>query len=232
MEDNDRYFRLRFISSKGLISIHEKLVLSPNEYHLVKKDGTNDYQVLVEVEKTIGSVINSLEVFPEVYKTWEFKDVTYKIINNYDIDKFEYDKDKKVVIYGSIYGIYAVKSEDSYYDVITDEEIPSDVISRVLEIVTVDNYMEMIEDLKFIKEHKDIYIKLTRERVSKLLEGAMNKKVADELYRKNYETKKKLRKEKMLKRVNSYQQKCEEEKDVCCSKNEEVKQLIYDIKIS
>ena len=231
MSDNDKYFRLRLISSKGLISIHEKLVLSPSEYHHKKNDNTNNYQVLVEVEKKVGSAIYSLGVIPEVYKTWEFQDVTYHVINDYDIDGFEYDKKQNVVFYGFIYGIYATKRGDIYYDVITDEEIPRDIISSILEIEKVDNYQEMIEDLKIIKEHKDAYIKLTQERVSKLVLGSINKNVASELYKRNYEDKKKIHNEKLVKRVTSYQQNSEECNNVCSSKKEEVKQLLYEIKI-
>ena len=42
VSDNDKYFRLKLISSKGLISIHEKLVLSPSEYHHKKNDDSED----------------------------------------------------------------------------------------------------------------------------------------------------------------------------------------------
>ena len=109
-------------------------------------------------------------------------------------------------------------------------EIPCDIISSILEIEKVDNYQEMIEDLKIIKEHKDAYIKLTQERVSKLVLGSINKNVASELYRKNYEDKKKLHNEKLVKRVNSYQLNCKGSNNTS-SKKEEVKQLLYEIKI-
>ena len=61
--------------------------------------------------------------------------------------------------------------------------------------------------------------------------GSINKNVASELYKRNYEDKKKIHNEKLVKRVTSYQQNSEECNNVCSSKKEEVKQLLYEIKI-
>ena len=112
-------------TSKGLISIHESKYLSSDEYHSIKSSDNNNYQILVEVENEVGIPFYSLGVYPEVYQTYEFQDVSYQRINDFNIDGFEYDAEKKVVFYGWIYGIYVVKDKNSYYDVITGTELQS-----------------------------------------------------------------------------------------------------------
>lgn len=230
MVENDKYFRINLESSRGLISIHEKKNLAPGEYHSVDKNDTNDYQILVEIEKEVGKAFYSLNVLPESYKTYEFQDITYQIINDYEVDGFEYDSERKVVFYGWIYGIYAIKNGNNYYDVVTGEEIPCEIISSVLEIETVDNYSEMIEDLELIKKHKNIYTTTTKERFSKLSQGVMNQKKASQLYKQNYEAKKKAQDKKRIEKENCYQHIRDELKVASYLKREVVKQLIYEIR--
>ena len=49
-------------------------------------------------------------------------------MNNSNSDGFLYDQEREIVFYAYIYGLYAVKRGDAYYSVITDEEIPKEVI--------------------------------------------------------------------------------------------------------
>ena len=226
------YFCIKLTSSPGIFSINEQKSLLPNEYHFNNEDDTNQYTILVETEKTVGKEIYSLDVHPETYETYEFKDITYQIINDYNVDGFEYDRERKVVFYGWIYGIYATKNEDNYYDVITGEKIPHEIISNAHEMISADDYSEMIEDLNLIKEHKDVYISITKERFSKLLKGAMNGKIASERYKQKYAVKKKTYDERIIKRQKQWQQIKEELKYESYPKREEVKKLIYEIRTS
>ena len=226
------YFRINLTSSNGLISIHEQKSLLPNEYHFYSKNDTNQYTILVETEKTVGKGIYYMDVHPETYETYEFKDIKYQIINDYNIDGFEYDREREVVFYGYIYGIYATQNEDKYYDIVTGEEIPYEIISNIHEIVSIDDYSEMIEDLTFIKEHKNVYISITEERFSKLLKGAINRKIAFERYKQNYAVKKKAYDKKVIKKQKQWQQIKEKLKDESYPKREEIKKLIYEIRNS
>lgn len=230
MTENIEYFRIKLENSKGLISIHEERELSPNDYHLADKKGDNNYQILVEAEKEIGNAFYSLNILPEKYKTYEFQDVTYQRINDYDVDGFEYDLDRKVVFYGWIYGVYAIKKHSTLYDVVTGDEIPWGIISNVVEMETVEDFEEMIEDLKLIKKHKNVYENIIKEIILKLSEGAMNKTMAYEKYKQNYDTAKKAQDQKRLKSENFYQQMRDQLKITSYPKREEVKKLIYEIK--
>ena len=171
-----------------------------------------------------------MNVLPKKYKTYEFQDVTYQRINDYEVDGFEYDTDRKVVLYGWIYGIYVIKEGSKLYDVVTGKEIPWGVASNIMEVETIEKFEQMIEDLKLIKEHKDVYENITKERILKLSEGYMNKTIAYEIYKQNYYAAKKAQDQKRFKNENFYQQMRNELKISSSSKREEVKKLIYEIK--
>lgn len=204
----------------------------PSEYHSNNEKDCDEYTILVEVEKTIGREIYSMGVHPESYKTYELRNIPYQIINDYNIDGFEYDREREVVFYGWIYGIYATKNENNYYDVITGEEILREIISNTYKMISVDDYSEMIEDLNLIKEHKDVYISITKERFSKLSQGAINRKIASQRYEQNYEIKKKAYHERIIKKQKKWQQIYDELKATSYPKREEVKKLIYEIRNS
>lgn len=226
----DKYFRINLESSTGLISIHEQKKLLPSEYHSNNENDCGEYTILVAVEKTIGREIYSMGVHPESYKTYELRNIAYQIINDYNVDGFEYDRERKVIFYGWIYGIYATKNENNYYDVITGEEIPREIISSTCEMISIANYSEMIEDLNLIKEHKDVYISITKERFYKLSQGAINRKIASQRYKQNYEVRKKAYHARLVKREKQFQKMCEDLKTASCSKREEVKRLIHQIR--
>lgn len=88
----------------------------------------------------------------------------------------------------------------------------------------------MIEDLELIKKHKNIYTTITKERFSKLWQGVMNQKKASQLYKQNYESKKKAQDEKRIEKENCYQHIRDESKVATYPKREVVKQLIYEIR--
>ena len=225
--DNDMYFCINLKSLKGLISIHETKKLSPDEYHSINSVDTNDYQILAEVEKKVGQKICSWNLFPESYQTYEFQNATYQIINDFNIDGFEYDSKRKVLVYGWIYGIYAISDGNNYYDVITGEKIPNEIIANVRKIETVDAYSDMIDDLRLIEKNKNAYIKITKERISKLSQGENNRKLAQERYKQNYETTIEAQREKRIERA---QQQYEKSRIESSSKRKEVKKILRRIK--
>ena len=148
---------------------------------------TNSYQILVEVEKTVGESIKYWNLSKESYKDYEFKEITYPRINDFTIDSFEYDKQRKVVFYGLIYGIYAIKKDNDYYDVITSDRIPSGIIERANEMTDYEELSCMLEDLEIIERKKDVYIRITRERIFNLSKGATNKQLAIKRYNQRYQ---------------------------------------------
>ncbi len=224
--NNENYYCIKFKGCNGPLSIHESKELSYNEYHQISSNKTNSYQILVEVEKTVGENIKYWNLSKESYKNYEFKEITYPIINDFTIDGFEYDKQRKVVLYGYIYGIYAVKKDNDYYDVITGDRIPSGIIERETEMTEYEDLSCMLEDLEIIERKKDVYIRLTGERIFNLSKGAANRQLAIKRYNQKYEENIKLK----IKHLNNTNIRNETENEKIDKTHHQIKEMIYRIR--
>ncbi len=216
----------------NLLAIQEKKQLEEEQYHSISREESGTYSILVDIEKRTGRNIYSLGVHEECYHTYQFESVSFQKINDFAFDGFEYDKERKVVFYGYIYGLYAVKSGDDYYDVITGQKIPWGVIHTVSERETKDDFETMIEDLEFIQGHKDIYLKFIEEVLRLLQEGANNREAAVARYRKNYHEKKQQEDFKLKQQLENGKRLREERRIENAPKREKVKELIDGIRNS
>ncbi len=228
--ENERYFRLSLKGNNGLLSIHESKKLNSNEYHKIENTESGVYQVLTATTKKTGRNFYSLNVRSEPYQTYEFQHIMYPIINDFELDGFHYDAENKVVVYGSIYGIYALRDGKEYYDVISGEKISWAMLEKSVEIEYPENFQEMIEDLEIIQNHKEAYLNITRERIAKLSEGAKNMKIANKKYLENYDRKKQAEDAKFLERMQRSMEACEKLREAAKPKKEKVKKMIYEIK--
>ena len=140
-----------------------------------------------EIEAEVKYCLLPSDASGEVYQTYEFHPVNFKKVNNSNSDGFLYDQEREIVFYAYIYGLYAVKRGDAYYSVITDEEIPKEVIAGVSKRESLDDFMDMAEDLEIIRKHKELYLKIVTEDIRLLMEGVNNKRMARERSKANYE---------------------------------------------
>lgn len=174
----------------------------------------------------------------DVHQTYEFHPVSFKKVNDSTLDGFLYDRERNVVFYAYIYGLYAVKRGISYYSVITDEEIPREVIDSISKRKSLDDFMDMEEDLEIIGKHKELYLKVIMEDIRLLMEGVNNKRMAQKRFRANYEKAKRLyEKTDEAKREKEARDEAGREdlhslkgqEMAIDSKREQVKELIYQI---
>ncbi|MDE5587510.1 MAG: hypothetical protein K2I72_03965, partial [Bacilli bacterium] len=123
MEKQDLEETYFLIQLKGnldeLLSLQEEKELSEDDYHLIDVNLSSVYRLLVETQAGAGNDIPDLGVFKEPYQTYKFESVNYPTVNDFDLDGFLYDKERGVVFYGDIYGLYAVKRGSAYYSLIT-----------------------------------------------------------------------------------------------------------------
>jgi len=236
----ETYFLVRLVGANGhLLSLQEQKRLSKNEYHPMKQEEEGEYCIVEETQGTVGRDLYVLGVYKEPYQTYQLKSVSFQKINDFDSDGFLYDKERGVVFYGYIYGLYAVIRDDKYYSVITDEEIPTEVIEGVSKRETLDDFMDMAEDLEIIGKHKEVYLKVVDEVIHLLQEGTNNKRLAQKRYNEKLEQGKRAQKEveqrEQERRKKEWQQymqtqKYKEQEIAIASKRNEVQQLIYQIR--
>lgn len=187
-ELQEEYFLVSLLgNSNRMLSLQEEKRLSESEYHPVDTEEVGEYYILEKIEKEAKYCLLPSDVSGEVYQTYEFQPVSFQRVNNFTLDGFLYDQEREVVFYAYIYGLYAVKRGDAYYSVITDEEIPKEVIDGISKRETVDDFMDMIEDLEIIGKHKELYLKIMKEAICLLMEGVNNKRVARNRSKANYE---------------------------------------------
>lgn len=229
---NDKYFKISLKSQNGLLSIHESRKLKPSEYHKIKSEEKGNYQILIETIRTTGKRFYAYDVFEEPYTTYEFRDISFPIINDFNLDGFIYDEKNKVVMYGLIYGIYAVKNGKNFQDVISGREIPVSIIDRYVEVKTKEDFQGMIEDLEIIKKHKKVYLKIMRERTARLVEGAINQKKAAKKYLESYNRMEQELHEKVQQNLEESKRIDEQQKDEIKEQKEKVKKMISKIKDS
>lgn len=182
----NQYFCISPIGCQGMLSIYEHKKLSFKQYYPYHPSNKGIYNLLKEVEKATGRRVYSWNLFPETYQDYQFEIVEYQIDNDAIIDGFEYDSKNGVVIYESIYGLYAVSDGENYYDVVTGEEIPWHAIGNVEEVRKPKEFQNMIQDLKTIINYMPIYVKMMEEMFSKFQTGARNKELAIKRYNENY----------------------------------------------
>lgn len=227
---NEKYFLITLKSLNGFLSIHEQKKLKASEYHPLESIETREYQVLVKTTRTTGKRFYSYNVFEEPYTTYVFQTRTFPVINDFKKDGFEYDEKGKVVLYGILYGIYAVQDGKDYKDVISGKKIPSSIIDRTSEMKTKSDFKNMLEDLEIIQQHKEVYLKIVREATSKLLEGAINQKKASRKYLENYNQMEKELRERNYENVQSAIKIEEKSKTELQKQRERVKKMIDRIK--
>lgn len=236
MENNrkEQYYAVGFKGdgcTRTCVTLYEQRELALSEYHPLEHSIQENYRMLCK-EKEFAGLRDSQCYSPvqaEPYHTYKLNSVTGDIINDSQLDGFSYDIERKNVIYGTIY-VYAQKNNNQYYNLVTGKIIPKEVIKTVDEISSIRDMEEMIEDLKFIKQYKEIYIKTMNKIISKLLEGYKNYRSALKIFDQRYhEYKEKIKSELQFKKDNDtlFLPKEENEAD---KKREEVKQLVLELR--
>ncbi len=228
--ENELYFRMQFRGYEGMLTLYEKKRLSPKQYHPLYSTHTNFYQKVVEKEEVIGKRIPSMQLFPEVYKNYGLERVDYPVCNDFMLDGFEYDQKREIVTYASIYGVYAIRKEGAYYEVITGEEVKDYVVGSVLEVTTPKEMQEMLEDLNAIAKKKEIYVSILREILFYLEEGEKNKNLALKRYTQNYAILKREQEEKWIEKQVKSQNMQQKFSITPSFPKEKVKELIYKIR--
>ncbi len=236
----ETYFLIQLKGNFGeMLSLLEEKKLSENDYHPIDVNQASMYRLLVETQAETGNNIPALGVFKEPYKDYKFESVFFQIVNDFTLDGFLYDKERGVVFYGNVSGLYAVERDNAYYDVITDEKVPIEGIDRVSKIETLDHFLNMVEDLKIIGKCKEIYHEVVEEELRLLKEGENNRVIAHQRYRDNYNQAKKLaaetekakeEKKQREKTWEEYMKSAKATEKVIDSKREEASQLIYQIR--
>lgn len=236
----ETYFLIQLKGNEGeMLSLQEGKKLSEDEYHPIDVNQESVYRLLVETQAETGNNIPDLGLFKEPYKDYKFESVFFPVVNDCTLDGFLYDKERGVVFYGNVYGLYAVERDNAYYDVITDEEIPIEAIDGFFKRETLDDFMEMVKDLKIIGSHRGVYLKVVEEEIRLLKEGVNNRKIAHQRYRDNYNQAKRLAaeteegKEERRMRDEAWKKYEESEKAqemAIDSKRREASQLIYQIR--
>ena len=214
----------------GFLKLYEKKQLTEDEYHPISTEKQEIYYTFVKTRKRVGQLLGNAFIPPEPYQTYRTKKVYFHKVNDDNLDGFAYDKKNGVVVYGEIRGIYAVEKKGKYYDAITGEVIPNEIIGYHIELSTVDNLDRMIQDLRFIEKHKDVYIQITEERYRKLKEGEENRRIAIKKYQEKYEQFIKRTRTGIAKDFQEYEQLLKEQKPKIASKTAQIKQLIYQIR--
>lgn len=238
-ELEEEYFLVNLLgNSHGMLSLQEEKRLLEGEYHPVDTEETGEYYVLEAKEKEVKYCLSSSNTPGEVYQAYEFQPVSFKKVNDSTLDGFLYDQERGVVFYAYIYGLYAVKRENAYYSVITGEEIPTAVMDGISKRQTLDDFMDMVEDLEIIGQHKELYLNVITEDIRLLMEGANNKRLARNRSKANYEKARrayaktedaKRKKEAKEKAWKEYMRFLKQQEMAIDSKRAQVKELIYQI---
>lgn len=240
MSKTNNYYKVALkVSStcNTLIDLYESKKLTSKQYHKVSVPEIDSYKIIVPVSKTVNSDSQAPfwnSVIPaEAYDGYQFKEVSYTVENDIEKDNFYYDKKNKMVIYGWTF-IYAIKEDNQYYDLITGKLIPSSIIQSTSSQISLDDYELMIKDLELIKQHKEIYEKITNELYEKLEEDNKNYQIAQQKYNDNLkkfleERREQLRKTREEKETQHIQH-LEEDKPKIKVMKGKITQLISEIK--
>lgn len=226
----DQYFCISLESCQGMFSIYEHRKLSSNQYHRCDFVNKGIYKRLREVEKENGRRIYSWNLFPERYQDYEFEMTEYQVNNDAIVDGFEYDSKNEIIVYESIYGLYAVSDGEIYYDVMTGEEIPWYAVGSVEEVLKPKQFQNMMEDLKIIKKHMPAYIKMLDEIFLKLKKGAENRELAAKRYEENYMRMKREENQKWIESQRKIKNMEKQFRIESTSQREIARQLIYQIR--
>lgn len=179
-----KYYTITFKgqSYKGSIMLMEDKNLDEHEYHKNKKYSLSFYPYIDKVRSYVRIVNPHVEKVH--FETYEFKEKRYRVSNEEENDGFCYDAENKKILYGYT-NVYAIKKKGKFYDVITGNIIPRNIISISSMLEFHEEFEKMIDDLKFIQKHKKIYKEIICNIIELLSIGQKNMEKAEKEYKKS-----------------------------------------------
>lgn len=154
-----RYYRISLVGVGPVFSISERKSLKEGEYHLEEEREIPLYELKQKEEH-----ISSIKVpYKESYIANHVEIGGLKACNSFLHDNFFYDKEEKLLLYTNTF-IYAKQRENTYFDLVTDLEIPRYAIENIERVVTFCDYMQLESNLEailpYIERYKEHFISI------------------------------------------------------------------------
>lgn len=223
------YYSMNLYKKNLRVHLVEDKSLNLDQYTLRKTTRTGWVYVhnFMKKQEWIGCPDSEIAV---PYTCYEIYFVSYNTVNDSSVDGFSYNDYKKKIFYGSS-GIYAYKKGNTFYELVTGDEILDSSEHIIREIKFARDFINMREDLTRVYAHLDLYKAAFREITEKLLFSHSSyvnayyeyeRKV--QIYRN--ESEKKARQLRFLKD----QEKISNEINVIEEEREKIQQLVLSIK--
>ncbi len=140
-----RYYKISLFGIGSFFSLCEKKRLQKQEFHI---EETREIPVYRLEQKEMRAISNETGNY-ECYSGYQLEARFMKACNSFTKDSFFYDAEEGFLFYMNTF-VYAERRGDTYFDLVTEQEIPRYAMEQVEKVVTAQDYIQLESNLRAI----------------------------------------------------------------------------------